>query len=201
MTRTYTPPQIADGLLAGDFIRETEFALAFEIERLRAFEAAHKQLQAALDSAIRERDEARAEVERLHQAHQAACEGGDLLREEIEKLTRERDEARTVISTLEIVGKAADDERAQLRAEVERLIEWQSINHSEQHKLGWSMTEFCEGKRDHLHEMWERPPSLDYGIAHIEAEIKRLRAHNARLRAQIAEYFAEPTTHLVEDAE
>lgn len=95
-----------------------------------------------------------------------------------------------------------------LRAEVERLTEWQSINHSEQHRLGWSMTEFCEGKRDHLHEMWERPPSLDYGIAHIEAEIKRLRAHNARLRAhkarlraQVDEYFREPATHPVEREE
>lgn len=36
----------------------------------------------------------RAEVERLHQAHQAACEGGDLLRAEVERLARQRDEAR-----------------------------------------------------------------------------------------------------------
>ena len=39
--------------------------LLAEVERLRAFEAAHRQLQAALDTAIRERNEARAEVERL----------------------------------------------------------------------------------------------------------------------------------------
>jgi len=65
MIRTYTPSQIADGLLAGDLVRETEFVLALEIERLRAFEAAHRQLQAALDAAIRERDEARAEVDWL----------------------------------------------------------------------------------------------------------------------------------------
>ena len=113
---------------------------------------------------------------------------------------RARHAAPGAMLPIEALGKAIAD-RAFLLAEVERLTEWQSINHSEQHKLGWSMTEFCEGKRDHLHEMWERPPSLDYGIAHIEAEIKRLRAHNARLRAQIAEYFAEPTTHPVEDAE
>ena len=31
--------------------------------------------------------------------------------------------------------------------------------------------------------------------------IERLRAENARLRAQIAEYFAEPATHPVERAE
>ena len=65
MIRTYKPSQIADAILAGDIVRETEFVLAFEVERLRAFEAAHKQLQAALDIAIRESDEARAEVERL----------------------------------------------------------------------------------------------------------------------------------------
>ena len=106
------------------------------------------------------------------------------------------------------IRAGAHEDRAYLLAEVERLTEWQSINHSEQHRLGWSMTEFCEGKRDHLHEMWERPPSLDYGIAHIEAEIKRLRAHNARLRAhnarlraQVDEYFREPATHPVEREE
>jgi len=69
MIRTYTPSQIADGLLAGDLVRETEFVLALEIERLRAFEAAHRQLQAALDAAIRERDEARAEVGRMKKLH------------------------------------------------------------------------------------------------------------------------------------
>jgi len=65
MTRTYKPSQIADGILAEEFFRDTEFVLASEVERLRAFEAVHRQLQAALDTAIRERDEARAEVDRL----------------------------------------------------------------------------------------------------------------------------------------
>ena len=46
----------------------------FEVERLRAFEAAHRQLQSDLDTATRERDEARAEVERLREALQgSAC--------------------------------------------------------------------------------------------------------------------------------
>lgn len=31
------------------------------------------------------------------------------------------------------------------------------------------------------------------------AEVEKLRAENARLRAQIAEYFAEPATHPVEE--
>ena len=31
-------------------------------------------------------------------------------------------------------------------------------------------------------------------------EVERLRAENARLRAQIAEYFREPATHPVEEA-
>lgn len=35
----------------------------------------------------------RAEVGRLHKAHQTACEGGDLLCAEIKRLIRERDEA------------------------------------------------------------------------------------------------------------
>ena len=36
---------------------------------------------------------------------------------------------------------------------------------------------------------------------YLLAEVERLRAWNARLRAQIAEYFAEPATHPVERAE
>ncbi len=45
---------------------------------------------AAQDAHIRkEREEHRAEIERLHQAHQAACEGGDLLRAEIDGLKAE----------------------------------------------------------------------------------------------------------------
>ncbi len=58
-----------------------------------------------LNTLIRERDEARAEIkrlraeikrlraeiERLHKAHQAACEGGDLLRAEIERLRAEKE--------------------------------------------------------------------------------------------------------------
>jgi len=39
--------------------------LLAEVDRLRAFEAAHKQLQAALDVATRERDEARARASKL----------------------------------------------------------------------------------------------------------------------------------------
>lgn len=35
----------------------------------------------------------------------------------------------------------------------------------------------------------------------LEAEVEKLRAENARLRAQVAEYFREPDTHPVEDAE
>ncbi len=33
------------------------------------------------------------------------------------------------------------------------------------------------------------------------AEVERMRAENARLRAQIAEYFCEPATHPVEREE
>ena len=139
-----------------------------------------------------------AEVERLRAEN-------ELQRAEIElQRTSRHREARAFEAEhnrLQAALNTARRERDEARAEVERLTEWQSINHSEQHKLGWSMTEFCEGKRDHLHEMWERPPSLDYGIAHIEAEIKRLRAHNARLRAQVSEYFSEPATHPVEREE
>lgn len=80
--------------------------VTFTAEEMAAIKAGIDQQQATLDAVIRERDEARAEVERLrdevkrgHVAHKAACEGGDLLREEIERLraeglrlTRERDE-------------------------------------------------------------------------------------------------------------
>lgn len=45
-----------------------------------------------------------AEVERLHRAHQSACEGGDLLREEVERL---REERRERISTTILAGLVA----------------------------------------------------------------------------------------------
>lgn len=38
-------------------------------------------------------------------------------------------------------------------------------------------------------------------MAEAGEEIKRQRAENARLRAQVAEYFAEPETHAVEREE
>ena len=63
------------------------------IASLRALAAAqHADLSLAADAVIEierltsERDEALAEVERLHKAHQAACEGGDLLRAENARL-------------------------------------------------------------------------------------------------------------------
>lgn len=39
--------------------------------------------------AVREIEKQRAEIERLHQAHQAACEGGERLRAEIDGLEAE----------------------------------------------------------------------------------------------------------------
>ena len=50
MTRSYTPSQIADSILAGEITRDSAFVPLAEVERL-----------------TRERDEARAEVERLRQ--------------------------------------------------------------------------------------------------------------------------------------
>jgi len=51
-----------------------------------------------IERLTRERDEARAEVERLraeikrlHQAHETACQGGELLRGEVERLQSEID--------------------------------------------------------------------------------------------------------------
>lgn len=49
--------------------------------------------------------------------------------------------------------------------------------------------------------------TLTSKVMHVDAEgavcllmeVSRLRAHNARLRAQVAEYFSEPATHPVED--
>ena len=81
MIRTYKPSQIADAILAGDLVRETEFVLAFEVDRLRAFEAAHKQLQAALDIAIRERDEALEEIRCLGLSEALATHSGSPSRE------------------------------------------------------------------------------------------------------------------------
>lgn len=52
-----------------------------EAERLRAFEAAHKQLQAALDIAIRERDEALEEIRCMGLSEALAAHSGSPSRE------------------------------------------------------------------------------------------------------------------------
>jgi hypothetical protein len=56
------------------------------ITSLRALSAArHDDLSIAVDAVI-EIEKLRAEIARLHRAHQAACEGGDLLRAEVNLL-------------------------------------------------------------------------------------------------------------------
>ena len=64
-------------------------------------------LEGALCSTERERDEARAEVERLHKAHQAACEGGDFLRAEVERLKEEPALLRAALINLCNVSRVA----------------------------------------------------------------------------------------------
>jgi chromosome segregation ATPase len=91
----------------------------------------------------------------------------------LDTLARERDEARA--------------ERDKARAEVKKLTEWQGRQHAELSELGWSMTDFCEGNRDDLHEMSDRPTSLDYGISHIEFEVKDLRDKVKRIREVLKE--------------
>ncbi len=91
-TRRRDEPPARDGApLAG-------WPTVIAAEEAVALRGALKQLQTALDAVVRERDEARAEVERLHRAHQAACEGGDLLRAtllaEVERLRREAERFR-----------------------------------------------------------------------------------------------------------
>jgi hypothetical protein len=58
MIRSYTPSQIADSILAGEITRDSAFVPLAEVEKLRA-----------------ERDEARAEVERLREALRDALDG------------------------------------------------------------------------------------------------------------------------------
>ena len=60
--------------------------------------------------------EAAAQIERLHKAHQAACEGGDLLRAEIHGHTRH-------IELLYDQVRRRADERDKAQLEVERLRE------------------------------------------------------------------------------
>jgi hypothetical protein len=86
--RTDEPPARGGVPLAG-------WPIAIIVDEAVALRGALVQLQTALDSVVRERDEARAEVERLHRAHQAACEGGDLLRAallaEVERMRAEKE--------------------------------------------------------------------------------------------------------------
>lgn len=48
-----------------------------------------------------------AEIKRLHQAHQAACEGGDLLREEIERLRAENEMLIVEVTMIERMAAGA----------------------------------------------------------------------------------------------
>ena len=66
--------------------------LLHEVERLQGLlRGISRDLAAEVEQLTCERNEALAEVEQLHRAHQAACEGGDLLRAEVERLHEERD--------------------------------------------------------------------------------------------------------------
>lgn len=51
MTRSYTPSQIADAILAGEITRDSAFVLLAEVEKLRAWNA---RLRAQIDEYFRE---------------------------------------------------------------------------------------------------------------------------------------------------
>lgn len=82
-------------------------------------------LSIAVDAVI-EIKRLRAEIERLRQAHQAACEGGDLLRAEIERLYNEDTKTRHALKGWAFVCPDGGDEPTHERvaavvAEIERL--------------------------------------------------------------------------------
>jgi hypothetical protein len=91
MNRSYTPPQIADSILAGEVTRDSAFIPLAEVERLRA-----------------ERDEARAEVERLRAALKIAAVYVRCCHDEWH-LTRDRAEASRDLTKIRAV---LNDERA-----------------------------------------------------------------------------------------
>ena len=67
---------------------------AYEMLRVSPTDALHPpSCGLAIRDAVEELKWMRAEIKRLHQAHQAACEGGDLLREELAKVFEEGREA------------------------------------------------------------------------------------------------------------
>jgi hypothetical protein len=113
------------------------------------------------------------------------------------RLVRERNEALAEVERLraenerlhrEAACEGGDLLRAALLAEVERLY---NEDTKTRHALkGWVFV--CpDGGADPTHER----------VAAVVAEVERLRAWNARLRAQVAEYFREPATHPVEREE
>jgi hypothetical protein len=71
--RTDEPPARDGAPLAG-------WPVTITVEEATALQVALGQLQIALYAVVRDRDEARAEVERLRKAHEAACGGEELLR-------------------------------------------------------------------------------------------------------------------------
>jgi hypothetical protein len=75
----------------------------------------------------------------------------------------------------EPLPKQIQDMKA-LKTENERLM-------NDLSRLGWSMTDFAEGKCDQIHRLHDRPTSLDHGLDHIEIEVKHLRSELAKLRA------------------
>ena len=88
------------------------------ITSLRALAAArHDDLSIAVDAVI-EIERQRAEIERLHRAHQTACEGGDLLRAEIELLRAALQESACACSSIRECAStwARQDECAHLTA-------------------------------------------------------------------------------------
>ena len=90
------------------------------ITSLRALAAArHDDLSIAVDAVI-EIERQRAEIERLRKAHQAACEGGDLLRAEIERL---RATNKQLVEGIDTITRRKQEEIERLRAENERLRE------------------------------------------------------------------------------
>jgi chromosome segregation ATPase len=143
-----------------------------------------EELEALLEVATRERDEARAEVERLSDA---STHWQVMLKretEEVYRLTNERDDARTQLATVEAWHEQMCRSSEKGWAEVEMLRE-RVTEHQRKFEAGWSV---LRKQRD---EARAEVGMLEDRLSESRAEVDRLTNERDELLVRVRELEAE----------